>query len=242
MADDFLADVKKGYEGLKNDIDDVDFPDFGDFGDLSKYFPSKFDVAVNVDGNVKISDPPPTDIDVQIPETSDPPPPPPPSKKDFDLDINDWVKISGHFPHLPQEQDIDSTVIFDHVPKGETIEEPVPPKWHSRHPPQGYGYHVTLSGSPPAKTTFATVTRTLGSAHPTNSFGYKYTLPKWSLREIAMNCLGEEIADEKRLFGLLIEKILWNIRLPDFPVGGGGGWWVLVLIIFDGRSVSSVLR
>lgn len=144
-ADDFLADFRKKYEGLKQELDDFKFPDFSD---LNKYLPSGIDVDVSFGGT----------------EVSDPPPHPPKGQY-----IDDTVFVEP----IPRGE-----TIVEPIPEGETIVEPIPPKFTSRPPPAGYDYHITVSAPPPARTTFATVTRSSGTTRPSNAFDYEYTLTK----------------------------------------------------------------
>lgn len=150
-----LADLRDGYDSLKTDFDDIDLPDFGEL--FGKYLPSKTGYDFNLDGNGEGSDPPPYKFGFEVPETSEPLP--------FDYEFKD-----------PEGSDPPPENFYDIV-----VDESDPvwhPKSHSHAPPHGYAYQTSVPASKPAPSTFATVTRSAGTAHPTGSYGYKYTLPK----------------------------------------------------------------
>ena len=175
LADDVLADFKKKYEALKSDVDDFKFPDFGD---LSKYLPSGVDVDVDFDAS-KIPDfpSPLTDTNFQISTFVEPIP-------DGEVIVDSFPKGEVVVDSFPKDR-----VIEEPIPHGETIEEPIPPRFstlprfrtfpagfHTLPAPRSYAYQITVSASPPAPTTFATLTRPPGSARPSSSVDYKFTL------------------------------------------------------------------
>ena len=216
LADDFLADLKGKYETLKSDVDDFKFPDFDD---LRKYLPSEIDVDVDFDGTT-IEEPPfPPHKDIDASKLSDDLIP----FTDVNFGITTFVEPipDGEVivEPIPEGREIVEPIpegreIVEPIPEGREIVEPIPPRFRTLPPPPGYHYHITVSASSPAPTTFATVTRSSGSARPS---GYVYK-GIWSV-SIAMNdSFGgrNEEADGKKLLHFLIEEALWLIIYSAF--------------------------